>query len=233
MRFDSELVPGKLIQRYKRFLADVEMADGRVVTAHCANPGSMMGVNDPGAKVWLSPSPNPKAKLPFRWEIIEVGGALVGINTSRPNRIVEEAIANGEIEELTGYGGIRREVKYGENSRIDLLLEEPGTCYVEVKNVTLRRAGRAEFPDAVTKRGAKHLRELMEVVKSGGRAVMFYLAQRDDCDEFGVADDIDPEYGRLLREAVEAGVEALAYACAVSPRAIEIRRPLPIRLERA
>lgn len=233
MRFDSELVPGKLIQRYKRFLADVEMADGRVVTAHCANPGSMMGVNEPGSNVWLSPSPNPKAKLPFRWEIIEVGGALVGINTSRPNRIVEEAIAGGEIQELSGYGGIRREVKYGENSRIDLLLEEPGACYVEVKNVTLRRAGRAEFPDAVTKRGAKHLRELTDVVKSGGRAVMFYLAQRDDCDAFGVADDIDPDYGRLLREAIEAGVEALAYTCSVSPEGIEIRRPLPIRLDRA
>lgn len=216
MKFEEPLVKATLLKRYKRFLADVRLADGSEVTAHCANPGSMMGLTEPGSVVWLSPNTNPKAKLDYRWEMIEVEGGLVGINTSRPNRIVEEAITEGRVPELMGYESLRREVKYGQNSRIDLLLEGPGRgdvprlCYVEVKNVTLRRDGFAEFPDAVTARGAKHLRELSDMVRQGHRAVMLYLVQRTDCRTFRLARDIDPGYGAAFDQALAAGVEALA-----------------------
>jgi sugar fermentation stimulation protein A len=198
----------------------------------------MMGLCEAGATVWLLPNQNPKAKLDWRWELVEVcqgeESVLVGINTARPNRIVEAAIEAGEIPQLTGYGALRREVKYGENSRIDLLLEEPlspdvpGLCYVEVKNVTLKRDGEAEFPDAVTARGSKHLRELANMVREGHRAVMFYLVQRGDCSAFSIASDIDPAYGQALGEAMEAGVEVLCYACAVTTRDIRITDPLPL-----
>ncbi len=236
MIFDVPLTRAVLIRRYKRFLADVELPGGEMVTAHCANSGSMMGLSAPGATVWLSPNQNPKARLDWRWELVEADGSLVGINTSRPNRIVEAAITAGEIPELTGYGGLRREVKYGENSRIDLLLEEPLSpdaprlCYVEVKNVTLRRGQDAEFPDAVTARGSKHLKELANMVREGHRAVMFYLVQRGDCGAFTVARDIDPDYGKALDAAMTAGVEVLCYACAVTTREIRITAPLPIEL---
>ncbi len=171
MQFPEPLIRGTLIRRYKRFLADVELDSGEAVTAHCANSGSMMGLAEPGAEVWLSPARNPKRKLRHSWELIRVGDGLVGIHTGHPNRIVEEAVRAGRIDGLAGYGGIRREVRYGKNSRIDLLLEGGGRapCYVEVKNVTLRRGGRAEFPDAVTARGTKHLGELARVVADGGR----------------------------------------------------------------
>ena len=234
--FDIPLTRATLVRRYKRFLADVELPGGEVVVAHCANSGSMMGLCDPGATVWLSPNQNPKAKLDWRWELVEVNGTLVGINTARPNRIVEVAIGAGEIPELTGYENLRREVKYGENSRIDLLLEKPGLpslpglCYVEVKNVTLRRDKEAEFPDAVTARGTKHLGELANMVREGHRAVMFYLVQRGDCEVFTIAGDIDPAYAEALKEATEAGVEVLCYACAVTTRDIRIARPLPLEL---
>lgn len=231
MRFEDVLVPATLVRRYKRFLADVELETGEIVTAHCANSGSMMGLAVPGSRVWLSPNRNPKAKLDWRWEMEECEGVLVGINTSHPNRIVEEAVRAGQIAELTGYESLRREVPYGKNSRIDLLLEgAKGTCFVEVKNVTLRRGNKAEFPDAVTARGAKHLDELAEQVALGHRAVMLYLIQREDCEAFSVAADIDPAYAAALERALAAGVEAYAYACAMSPEEICIKCPVPVVL---
>jgi len=230
MKFGVSLTKGTLIKRYKRFLADVCLADGEIVTAHCANSGSMKGLKDEGVTVYLSPNQNPKAKLDWRWEMIDVGTSLVGINTARPNHIVEEAILDGTIEELQGYAGLRREVKYGQNSRIDILLETPGLCYVEVKSVTLRNGNEARFPDAVTARGTKHLRELMEMVSAGHRAVMVYLVQRSDCSSFAPAEEIDPTYASTLREASEAGVELLCYECHLSQDAIEVRGKLPIHL---
>lgn len=230
MKLNGPLAEGVLIGRYKRFFADVKLKDGRVVTAHCANSGSMMGVKEPGSKVWLSPNQNPKARLDWRWELVEVGGALVGINTMHPNRIVAEALEQDLIPELSGYAAARREVKYGAGSRIDLLLEDPGRCYVEVKNVTLRRRHLAQFPDAVTVRGTKHLNELIQMVKEGHRAVMLYLAQRADCQAFSVAADIDPDYARTLEKAISAGVEVLGYQCALSPREIRLDRPLELEM---
>ena len=235
MKFDTPLKQGRLIKRYKRFLADVELPGGEIVTAHCANSGSMMGLKEPGSAVWLSANTNPKAKLDWRWEIASQDGVPVGINTSRPNAIVADAIQAGGIPELTGYDGLRREVKYGQNSRIDILLEKTDAiAYVEVKNVTLRRPGgtngsRAEFPDAVTARGAKHLGELADMVAQGHRAVMFYLVQRPDCAEFGLAEDIDPAYTSAFKQATDAGVEVLCYDCAVDETGIHIRNPLPFR----
>ncbi|HXV73910.1 MAG TPA: DNA/RNA nuclease SfsA [Sphingomonadales bacterium] len=230
MKFPTPLTEGVLIQRYKRFFADVRLRDGAVVTAHCANSGSMMGVKEPGSKVWLSPSPNPKTKLAWRWEMIDVEGAKVGINTMHPNRIAAEAIAEKRIPELAGYASARREVRYGQNSRIDLLLEDPGLCFVEVKNVTLKRGKQAQFPDAVTERGTKHLHELANEAKKGNRAVMLYLAQRADCDAFSIAEDIDPEYAKTLSKALKSGVEALCYQCALSDTEICLDRPLKMKI---
>lgn len=231
MKLNTPLTEGILVERYKRFFADVKLADGRIVTTHCANSGSMLSVKEPGSKVWLSANQNPKAKLDWRWEMIEVDGAKVGINTMHPNRIVEEAINENKIKELTGYANLRREVKYGsENSRIDLLLEDPGLCYVEVKNVTLKRGAKAEFPDAVTTRGAKHLRELSQMVRDGHRAVMVYHVQRADCDSFGIAADIDPAYAAELKAAIASGVEILCYQCALSTEEIVLDKPLKISL---
>ena len=235
MRFPSPLLRGTLIKRYKRFLADVALDGGETITAHCANPGSMLGLADPGSPVWLSTSDNPKRKLKFSWEMVEVdlgkGSALVGINTGHPNGLVADAIERGVISELGGYDGLRREVRYGTNSRIDILLERNGTnpCYVEIKNVHLmREAGRAEFPDSVTARGAKHLRELASMVESGCRAVMVYLVQREDADDLSLARDIDPGYGAAFDAARAAGVEAISYACRLSPEEIEVARPIPM-----
>ena len=225
MKLPENLVTGRLIKRYKRFLADVELDGGETVTAHCANPGSMLGLAAPGSPVWLSKSDNPKRKLAYSWELIEADGTLVGINTSHPNALVREAIEAGAVPELTGYDSLRREVKYGQNSRIDILLEGGGkpTCYVEVKNVhLLRQPGLAEFPDSVTARGAKHLRELADMVAEGHRAVMFYLIQRGDCDRFAFARDIDPNYGAAFDAAIAAGVEAIAYRCTISTAEIHV-----------
>ena len=233
MKFEQTLVPGRLIKRYKRFLADVELENGDVVTAHCMNSGSMMGLKEPGNPVWISPATNPKAKLDWKWELVEVAGARVGINTGHPNKLAEEAIRAQIIPELSGYGSIRREVKYGQNSRIDLLLEDHASApmaYVEVKNVTLCRGNGAEFPDAVTARGTKHLRELAIVAQDGARGVMLYIAQRDDCTHFSIAADIDPAYASALKDAMSAGVEVLAYSCTLDPTEIRIKRPMELNL---
>ncbi|WP_417783730.1 DNA/RNA nuclease SfsA [Terasakiella pusilla] len=230
MKFETELIKGTLIKRYKRFLADVTLENGEVVTAHCANSGSMLSVKDEGATVWLSPSNNPKRKLKYTWEIIEVEGCNVGINTGHPNKIVEEAILAGQIKELTGYAKLRREVKYGQNSRIDVLLEDDDKpkCYVEVKNVTLKRGQNADFPDAVTARGAKHLRELGDMVEEGHRAVMFYLVQRSDCAIMDIARDIDPTYDEELKAAIKRGVEVICYQCDVGLDEIKVTSALDV-----
>ncbi len=232
MHFDQPLTQGRLLRRYKRFLADILLDDGREVVAHCANPGSMMGLDAPGNRVWLSANSNPRAKLDWRWELLETDGAMIGINTQHPNRIVQEAIEAGHVPELQGYETLRREVRYGANSRIDILLQgsDRPDCYVEVKNVHLMRTpALAEFPDARTQRGEKHLRELQNMVRKGKRAVMFYLVQRDDCTNFALAGDIDPDYATAFREATTAGVEAVCYDCAISPQEITLRRRLDIR----
>lgn len=231
VKFSTELTKGRLLKRYKRFLADVELEDGSIVVAHCANSGSMLGCKELGSAVYLSPNQNPKAKLDWRWEMIEIEGALVGINTSHPNRLVEAAIEDGTITELQGYATMRREVKYGQNSRIDILLEGPGLCYVEVKNVTLKVGAEAQFPDSVTTRGAKHLRELTQMTQDGHRAVMVYLVQRSDCDHFRPAADIDPVYANELKAAHEAGVEVLCYQCVLSSSAIEVTRPMAYSID--
>ena len=192
----------------------------------------MMGLNAPGTEVWLSPARNPKRKLRYSWELSRIDGYLVGINTSYPNTLIEEALDAGKIPELGGYSSIRREVPYGRNSRIDLLLEaeERPKCYVEIKNVTLKRGPLAEFPDSVTARGTKHLFELMDMVEQGARAVMLYVVQRGDCEGFTVAADIDPAYGEALAKALEKGVEALCYSCNIGLDAIEVDGPMPIAL---
>jgi sugar fermentation stimulation protein A len=235
MRFTAPLIPATLVRRYKRFLADVVLPSGETVTAHCANPGSMIGLAAPGATVWLSRSDNPKRKLGHSWELVEVdlgsGTELVGINTTNPNTLAAEAIAAGLVPELTGYGSVRREVKYGKNSRVDFLLEEPGRppCYLEIKNVHLmRQKGLAEFPDAVTKRGAKHLVELADMVAAGARSVMLFLVQIASAERFAVARDIDPAYGAQFDEARAQGVEALARRCRLSRAGVEVADPIAI-----
>ena len=231
MHLPPSLFAGTLVRRYQRFLADVRLADGTVVTAHCPNSGSMKGCNAPGSPVFLSRSDNPNRKLAYTWELVQANGGWAGINTGLPNRLVREGIEDGTIRELQGYGQIRPEVRYGTNSRIDLLLEgSERRCYVEVKNVTLVDGDRALFPDAVTERGQKHLRELMEVVRQGDRGVIFFVVQREDASTVGPADTIDPEYGRLLRLAVQHGVEAIAYRALVTPEEIRLTIRLPVVL---
>ena len=223
------LTPGTLIKRYKRFLADITLEDGSTVTVHCPNSGSMKGCATPGSRVYISRSQNPDRTYPFTWELVEANGFWAGINTGLPNRLTREAIENGTVLELQGYDTIRPEVAYGEHSRIDLLLESPGKrCFVEVKNVTLVDNGLALFPDAVTTRGQKHLIELMRVVREGDRGIIFFTVQRGDGASVSPADDIDPEYGRLLRMAMQNGVEALAYRAVVSPVEILLTERLPV-----
>jgi sugar fermentation stimulation protein A len=236
MRFATPLIGGTLVQRYKRFLADVRLDSGKLVTATCPNTGSMIGLKEPGQRVWLSISDSPTRKYPHTWELVEAdlgkGPALVGINTGHPNRLVAEAIEAGRIKPLKGYASLKREQKYGRNSRIDILLEDAGkgVCYVEIKNVHLsRKAGLAEFPDSVTERGVKHLQEMSDMVAAGHRAVMVYLIQRADVTRLAFARDIDETYGEAVDRAIKAGVEAIALTCAMSTEAIEVAKVVPIK----
>ena len=235
MELPRPLHPGILVKRYKRFLADVMLEDGTEITAHCPNPGRMTGLMTPGSRIWLSRSDNPKRKLPFTFELFEDENGLVGINTGYPNTIVSEAITEGRIPELAGYEAMRREVSYGDRSRIDVLLEDPsrGRCWVEIKNVHLKRdsdinPGIAEFPDSVTARGTRHLYELANQVKNGDRAVMVYLVQRMDCDRFCIAGDIDPNYQKAFIYALAAGVQMLCLDVSITTETSSIGRPVNI-----
>jgi sugar fermentation stimulation protein A len=235
MRFPAPLIPAKLIKRYKRFLADVVMLDGSEITAHVANPGSMLGLMEPGSRVWLSKSDSPTRKLPYSWELIEVdfgsGPELVGVNTLHPNRLVAEALEGGRIIGLEGYPRIRREVRYGEASRVDFVLERDGrpSCFLEVKNVHMMRAPcRAEFPDSVTERGAKHLNELAREVRAGARSVLLFLVQIGSAKSVALARDIDPAYGEAFDHARAAGVEAIALRCRISVDEIEVESPVTV-----
>ena len=232
MKFSPPLLPGRLVKRYKRFLADIALDSGEIITAHCANPGALLGGTTRGLRVWVSHNPSPSRKLSYSWQLIEMDGTLVGVNTSLPNQLAEEAILASKISELTGYDFLKREVKYGKNSRIDLLLTSPNKppCYVEVKNVHLKRDQSAAFPDSVTTRGAKHLRELEDVAIQGGRAVMLYIIQRDDCNDFHFAADIDPVYAKTALHALANGLEAYAYLCSVSFESIEVGSAVQIVL---
>jgi sugar fermentation stimulation protein A len=230
MDFPSPLARGVLVARYKRFFADVALDDGREITAHCPNPGAMLGLNTPGLRAWVSRSDDPKRKLAHTLELVEADGGLVGVNTMHPNRLAAEALAADHFPELTGYATHRREVRYGENSRVDFLLEGPGRapCWLEVKNCHLRRAGTlAEFPDCVAARSLKHLKELTAMVEAGQRAVMLFVIQRTDCDAFSACHDLDPAYAKGLTEAATCGVEVLAYACEISPQAVRMAAPVP------
>jgi sugar fermentation stimulation protein A len=235
MKFPAPLIPATLVRRYKRFLADVILPDGETITAHVANPGAMLGLDTPGARVWLSRSDNPARKLAHSWELVEVdfgaSAELVGVNTGHPNALVAEALAAGTIAELAGYVSVRREVKYGRQSRVDFLLETPGRppCYLEVKNVhMMRTAGLAEFPDSVTARGARHLDELADMAAQGSRAVMLFLIQVGSARRFALARDIDPRYGTAFDRARACGVEAIAYRCSVAGGGIELTAAVPI-----
>jgi sugar fermentation stimulation protein A len=238
MNFPETLLTGRLVKRYKRFLADVVLDSGETITTTCPNTGSMMGLVAPGSRVWLSTSDSPTRKYKHTWELVEAdfgaGPVMVGINTNHPNKVVSEAIAAGRIKELKGYADLKREVKYGANSRIDILLTDPkkSPCYVEIKNVhMMRQPGRAEFPDSVTERGAKHLVELSNMVAAGNRAVMLYFIQiggpQSSVKSFGLAPDIDPGYVKAFELAKAAGVEAIAYCCKITPDGIEIDRKVP------
>ena len=235
MKFDTPLRRGRLVLRYKRFLADIALDGGETITATCPNTGSMLGLTAPGSTVWVSENDSPTRKYRHTWELVEAdlgkGPTLVGINTGHPNKLLAEALEARRVKALAGYPGFRREVKYGKNSRIDLLLEcaEKGLCYVEIKNVHLsRRHGLAEFPDSITERGTKHLAELAQMVRDGHRAVMVYLIQRGDAKRLSLARDVDPNYGAAFDAAIAAGVEAIALRCRMSPEEILIDRPVPI-----
>ncbi len=230
MRFQTPLVPARLIRRYKRFLADCTLEDGREVTAHVANPGSMMGLKDEGLRIWLEPNDDPKKKLKFAWRLVEhADGHFTGVDTGVPNRVLRAGLMAGQVPGLDGYDLVRPEVKYGEKSRIDFLLTGAGRrdAYVEVKSVTLCRApGKAEFPDSVTARGTRHLAELARVAAEGKRAVMLYLVQRTDCAQMTLAADIDPAYAAGFAAARDAGVEVMALGCAISPEGVTLAGPV-------
>lgn len=235
MRFPAPLTPATLVRRYKRFLADVILPDGTETCVHVANSGAMLGLATPGSRVWLSLSANPARKLAWSWELVEAdfgaGAELVGVNTMHPNRLVAEAIAEGQVPGLAGYARMRREVRYGTSSRIDILLEDDARppCFVEVKNVHLMRTpGAAEFPDCATARGAKHLAELAAEARAGHRAVMVYLSQIGSARQIGLARDLDPAYGRAFDLARAAGVEAIGLACRLDAGEIRVAREIPM-----
>jgi len=229
MEFATPLIAARLIRRYKRFLADVRLPDGTEAVAHCPNPGSMMGMADEGIKIWLEPNDDPRKKLKYGWRLIEQDdGHFVGVDTGVPNRVVGPALLAHQIAGLPPYDAVRAEVKYADKSRIDFLLSDAVDTYVEVKSVTLSRtAGLAEFPDSVTARGAKHLEALTQMVAQGHRAVMFYMVQRTDCAALSLAADIDPAYAAAFARATKAGVQVLAYDCAIDPKGVTLRRPIP------
>lgn len=229
MEFATPLIAARLIRRYKRFLADVRLPDGTEAVAHCPNPGSMMGMADEGIKIWLEPNDDPHKKLKYGWRLIEQDdGHFVGVDTGVPNRVVGPALLAHQIAGLPPYDAVRAEVKYADKSRIDFLLSGAVDTYVEVKSVTLSRtAGLAEFPDSVTARGAKHLEALTQMVAQGHRAVMFYMVQRTDCAALSLAADIDPAYAAAFARATKAGVQVLAYDCAIDPKGVTLRRPMP------
>src|SRR6056297_864848 len=232
MRFQTDLVPATLIRRYKRFLADIRLEGGREVTAHCANPGAMTGLAEPGARIWVEPNDDPKKKLKYGWRLVDHGnGHFTGVDTSLPNRALRAALEAGEVAALAGYDRLRAEVAYGTGSRIDFLLEGAGRrpAYVEVKSVTLQRhPGIAEFPDSVTARGTKYLAELAQMARDGHRAVMFYLVQRSDARAFRLASDIDPAYAAGFDAARAAGVEVLIYDTRITPEAVTLGRALAL-----
>lgn len=233
MNFPSRLLEGRLIKRYKRFLADIELLSGELITAHCPNTGSMKRCQQDGARVWVSENNNPKRKLPFTWELVEVDQKyLACINTNYPNKLVGEAIANGAVTELAGYQEMKAEVKYGQNSRIDWLLTSgKELCYVEVKNVTLlEESGKGYFPDAVTDRGLKHLKELVLMKSQGHRAVLFFCVSHQGIDSVTPAKHIDPKYSQALVAALERGVEILAYNVDITIEKMHLEKSLPIYL---
>jgi sugar fermentation stimulation protein A len=230
MLLPQPLVRGRLVQRYKRFFADIVLDDGRAITAHCPNPGAMLGVNLPGQGAFVSWSDDPKRKLPWTLQLVETDTSLVGVNTMLPNRLVAEALAAGAIPELTGYATVRPEVKYAAASRVDFLLEHPDRppCWLEVKNVHLSRTpGLAEFPDCVAARSTRHLEDLVAQVAVGHRAVALFVVQRMDCDAFKACEDLDPTFARGLEAAAKAGVEVAVYGCEVSTKAVRIGRRMP------
>lgn len=233
MLFPASLIPGVLVKRYKRFLADVELQDGTVITAHCPNPGAMTGYAAPGLRVLLSRSANPARKLAHTWELVHNGACWIGVNTGLANAVVEEGLRKGALPGLAGYGEIRREAAYGTSSRVDFLLQGPaGRCYLEVKSVTMVAAdGCYAFPDAVTERGLKHLRELSAMAEAGHRAVLLFLIQRRDgrAGVFRAAAEIDPAYARGLEEAAARGVEILPCLAEVGETGISLAGPLPWR----
>lgn len=231
MKFLQPLIPGNLIKRYKRFLADIQLESGKIITAHCPNSGSMLSCSDPGMDVLLSFHENPKRKYAYTWEMVKVNSVWVGINTMLPNKLVAEAIELGKIKELAGYDKIFKEKKVSANSRLDLMLQRKDeTCFIEIKNVTLMENQAALFPDAVTSRGTKHLQELIKLKLAGNRAVIFFLIQRIDCELFKPADNVDPVYGQSLREAFAFGVEILPYRAFVFPHEIFLDRKLDFEL---
>jgi sugar fermentation stimulation protein A len=231
MDFATPLVPATLTRRYKRFLADCRLGDGSEVTAHCANPGSMLGLAVPGTRVWLEPNDDPKKKLKFGWRLVEhLDGHFTGVDTSVPNRMLKQALEARAVPALAAYTGVQAEVKYGEKSRVDFLLtgENLPDAYVEVKSVTLcRRPGVAEFPDAVTARGARHMLELALMKKQGHRAVLLFLVQRTDAAEVRLAADIDPAYAAAFVAAYAAGVEVVAHSTNISPKGVSLGPQLP------
>lgn len=231
MRFQTPLIPAVLIRRYKRFLADCRLPDGREITAHVANPGAMLGLKDEGTRIWLEPNDDPKRKLKFAWRLVEhPGGQFTGVDTGVPNRVLRAALMAGQVPGLEGYDLVRPEVAYSENSRIDFLLSGAGRpdCYVEVKSVTLsRQPGLAAFPDSVTARGTKHLGDLAAMARQGQRAVMLYLVQRTDCQRMTLAADIDPAYAQAFAAARRAGVECMVFGCVISPDGVDLGAALP------
>jgi len=238
MRFPSTLLPGRLIKRYKRFFADIELSDGRLVTAHCPNTGAMQGVLTAGNPVWISQSSDPNRKLPYTWEFVEIDSTYVGVNTQNPNKIVGDALLSGHIPQLALYNTVRSEVKYGtENSRIDFLLTDlKGThCYVEVKNVHYAKTEHARrtaiFPDSKTTRGVKHLNELIRVVEQGHRAVIIYCVQRNDCEILRFGAEFDPLYSKTAVNALKQGVEMIPYSCDITLEGINLNTPLALTTE--